>query len=282
MGEYIAKTEKISQKDERIASLDTEPQRNAVIDSLTAQVSEYERTSAKTYKSLRSALEDRAKFEAESRKAEAALKKTQESFAKEREQLSQKIKVLEADLTRVTENNDAELQLKEAKGTIQGLEKRLQNAQSDCDYVRDQYQNATTAAGAASKEASMFKEQIDKFKKASEVDIVRIHQIYDDSAKRAFVEQIKDLQILLRERDVEIDRLREERQNIIRNGRRDTRGASVPRSPHMGVISPRPPRFGGNSSRGTSPAGATMDGITPMPPLFTQQGGNGRLSHLRQ
>jgi hypothetical protein len=136
-------------------------------------------------------------------------------------------------------------------------------------------------------ELTGLKGQNEHLQKTSSENFVRIHQIQADASTKQHLAQIAELKALLREREMELDKTRDELR-VFKNGRRETRQVSVPRSPRMGMMSPRTGRgYGGSTSRGTSPApGSGTDGAstTPVPGMqyLTQQTGNGRWNHLRE
>lgn len=236
------------------------------------------------YKSHRQALEDRSRFEAEKRKAEAVREAAAESAQKECDKAQERIVKLEAEVARLTTGPDGQGEsplaqtnklLRETQEKVQMLEKRLDNAHKDGEYVRTLYQEASSSAGVAQAESAQIKEQNEKLRKESAEGLVEVHRIQADKSSRELLRQICELKTQNKERELELDRVREDLRQL-RNGRRETRQVSVPRSPRTGMMSPRPGRaYGGPASRGTSPAPATGADGAALP------SGNGRWAHLR-
>ncbi|KND93749.1 hypothetical protein TOPH_01666 [Tolypocladium ophioglossoides CBS 100239] len=287
-----ALAEKHAEYKHQIAAKGIEAEYKAVISGLEQRVKEYERTTGKIYDSHRKALEDRSKFEVEKLKAEADLRGVADSTQRDNDKAQKRLAELEAAVARLTAGPDgseettplakSEKLLKEAQDKAQMLEKRLENAHKDGEYVRNLYQEASTSASAFRAENNELKEQNDDLQKKTSDSLARVHRIQAESETRQYLRQIRELKAQVREREIELDRARDELRQL-KSGRRETRQASVPRSPRMGMMSPRPGRvYGGSASRGTSPAPATgLDVPAGMQFMSTQQPGNGRWNHLR-
>ncbi|OAR02664.1 hypothetical protein LLEC1_01824 [Akanthomyces lecanii] len=282
-----AVAEKMSELERRTAASDRQLQYKDVIESLEARVKEYERTSSKTYQAYRAALEERTQFEREKKKTDAALQLAQEAAQKESKRLQAKIVELEATVSRLTSNVAgagesplaiSENMLREAQETAKKLEKRLENATQDGEYAKNAYQDASNSATVLQSENKELKEQNEKLLKRSSENVTKIHEIQNASMDKAYLKQIGELKILIRERETELDRAREELRQA--RTRRETRQASVPRSPRMGLMSPRTGRpYGNPASRGTSPT-STAEGA--MIGALPTGNGNGRWNHLRE
>lgn len=175
-------------------------------------------------------------------------------------------------------------ELQEAKAKIESLEKKLESIQKDMDYSRDAYQRASTSASELGIENRELKERIKELEQLAGDNRTRLHQIHAQNESQEYRRQWEEQQAMVKDRERELDRVREEVRQL-RSSRRETRHPSVPRSPRMGVMSPRVGRSagGGTASRGTSPAslggfdGSTASGMT----FFNQVPGNGRWGHLR-
>ncbi|KJZ74175.1 hypothetical protein HIM_06406 [Hirsutella minnesotensis 3608] len=284
LGVLQALAEKNAEYERRISARDLELDYKAVITGLEQRIKEYERTTNQVYGSHRKALEDRSKLAAENKKLEAMLQTAKESASKDSAKAEKRISELEAVVTRLTadpEGIDSETPLAktnkvlmESQERVQMLEKRLENAHKDGEYVRNLYQEASSSAGATQTENEELKKQVADLQQKSD-GRVRIHEIQAESSARDSTRHIRELKALVKERELELDRVREDLRQL-RNGRRETRQVSVPRSPRTGMMSPRHGRaYGSSASRGTSPAPAPgSDGAT-LPP------GNGRWAHLR-
>ncbi|KAL7948974.1 hypothetical protein V8C42DRAFT_233609 [Trichoderma barbatum] len=279
--------EKLAEYERKQEAADCGPEQRAVISSLEKRVKEYERTTQKVYETQRAALQDRSRFETEKRKMEAAMQSAAAQSEREAERAKKIILELEATVARLTEDPNAsdsqdtplaktEKLWHDAQAKLSVLEKRLENAQKEADYIRTSYQDASsTASGLKSENNQLRSQNEDLAKKASE-NFVRIHEIQAREAINIYIAQAAELkfQIQQRERDLE---LAHEELKQLKNGRRETRQSSVPRSPRMGMLSPLARTYGGPVSRGASPGGASVEGMQ----LYGQQPRNSRYDHLR-
>jgi chromosome segregation ATPase len=178
----------------------------------------------------------------------------------------------------------AKKQAEESAKEIAKLTKRVDNLQGDRDYFQLQYQDAFNSASNARIESTGLQERLKEAERNASANLAKIHEINARASVDEYVRRVDEGKTILAERERELDRLRDE-VRFLKNGRRETRQASVPRSPRMGMMSPRPGRgIGGSASRGTSPAPlAVIDGASGLPGiqyLYPQQG-NPRLTHLR-
>lgn len=203
-------------------------------------------------------------------------------------------KLAEATTAALRGSSDAEIsslasssarELQEAKAKVETLEKKLATIQKDMDYSREAYQRASTSASELGLENSELKERIKELERMAADNLARIQQINAQNESQEYQRQWEENRAILRDRERELDRVREELRQL-KSGRRETRHPSVPRSPRTGVMSPRVVgrgAGGGASSRGTSPAasggmdGSPVAGMT----FFNQAPGNGRWGHLR-
>ena len=255
------------------------------------RLKEYERTSAKIYQTYRSALEDRAKFASDQRKAQTALESTKEAAASFKENASKKLVELQATIARLSGASDGdgtplsktERLLQETSEAKQTLEKRLINAHKDAEYMRNLLQEANSTVAQVRSENQELQGQNTILQRRADSNLVRIHEIQAEDTSKIQRRQVEVVTSQLKDREHELDRAREEVKQL-RSSRRDTRQVSVPRSPRMGMSSPRHGRFGSSASRGTSPAlpdnpSSTMPSIQFM---AQQAANNGRFQHLRE
>ena len=142
--------------------------------------------------------------------------------------------------------------------------------------MRNSCQQANTAAAEAVNDLSEAQSEIASLTTKASSNTLRIHEIQHSSEIAQHVSRIEELQTENKELEKELDKKNEELRTLL-NGRRQTRGTSVPRSPRMGnvgTMSPRPigrvmgiPVSGG--SRGTSPApGEVQRGVWTGEALF--------------
>ncbi|KAK3297511.1 uncharacterized protein B0H64DRAFT_457707 [Chaetomium fimeti] len=297
----VEQLEKMSAK---IAELESRLASQAVIEaktrehctSLELQLRSHERTVQSLEPKYMDALRDRHTFEKECKKAVEAAKAQQD----EAEALREKNKLLESkfaeardtlanstvpEIARVAQ---AEKDRDEALATVQKLEKKVQGVQNEAEYSRKAYQDTFNAHTGLNQEHQELKSKVTDLERRAGDNLRKIHEIHAQNELTEVNRQIDELQATLDNRERELERAKEELK-ILRNGRRETRQASVPRSPRMGVMSPRPARGVGASSRGTSPAAMSSDGPgvggggTPVPGMtfFPPVGGAGRWGHLR-
>lgn len=279
---------KFSDYEHRLEASNRDAEYRAVITSLEKRVKEYERSTHIIYETERVALQDRSRFEGEKRKIEAAMQSAAAQAEREAEKARRKISELETTVARLTQDPNAsdpqdtplarsEKLLQEAQAKIAMLEKRLENAHKEADYIRSTYQDAASRASELQAENNQLRKQNEDLSEKAAENSVRIHEIQERNTAHIYLQQIAELKAQIQSRDMELERAREELRQL-KNGRRETRQSSVPRSPRMGMMSPRTIArgYGGPSSRGASPA-ASGDGMQ----FYGQQSGNGRWDHLR-
>ena len=166
-----------------------------------------------------------------------------------------------AELTSSTIPEVAELnRLREevAKAQAEGErhQKRISNMQNELEYMRMNYQQASTAASEAATELNEVKAELATAQVKASENARRIHEIQASSEMKQYVARIRELEAEKAEAERELEKRSDELKAML-NGRRATRGTSVPRSPRMGTMSPgsRPmARVLSVGSRGNSPA----------------------------
>ena len=245
------------------------------------------------YTNHRTAIEDRAQFEAQAKKSKELLLAQEQEAQQAEEKNAAKIADLESRVARLTDDaatgsslGATEKLLRESQEKIQLLEKRLATAKGNEDYIRNSYQDASSSATSLRNEIDQLKEKNAKLEKESSENLRNIHEINKTNSAKKHLEKIAYLETRLHNLQTELDRAREEMRQT-KNGRRQV---SVPRSPHMVNMSPRgAPRVSGSVSRGASPAPplaafdtvgasyATGAGGGGAPGVqYTPAGGNGR------
>ena len=208
----------------------------------------------------------------------------QESMAREK-RMSQKLEARTAELAKAREQKDlvdtelaaaratllnssipeiAELQklkdeLSAARADMEKTQKKITNAQGDMEYMRNNYQKASSAAAEMRNELDELTTQNALLTRKASDNAVEIHRIQSSSEIKQYLEMISELQAEKAAVERELEKKSEELRSL-QNGRRATRGTSMPRSPRMGTMSPgqssRPMArvLGGVGSRGNSPA----------------------------
>ena len=171
--------------------------------------------------------------------------------------------------------------------------------QSDADYNKNLFNQASSRAAELAAENRGFERKIEELQRKADHNIIAVNKTQSRSEGSTLAQQITEYKTTIREREAELNRVREELRSL-RSGRRETRQSSVPRSPRMNalssVMSPRngtrgPSAMGGpSSSRGGSPQppSAVFDGAASSgngiqnAALLNQSPAGARLAHLRE
>ncbi|GJC93484.1 endosomal cargo receptor [Colletotrichum higginsianum] len=203
------------------------------------------------------------------------------------EELKKKSAILEEALinagTVATETyKEKTAELEKALGKIAELEKKLESRDGELGYARDAYQTANHANSELTRENRELKEQVDLLRKSAVGSLAQVQKVNAGEQVKEMQRQIAETQAISKDREKELARIEKELR-ALKNGRRETRQQSVPRSPRLGMMSPRTGRAaGGSASRGTSPTPHESTGSTPAAGLqFFNTPANGRWGHLR-
>lgn len=264
-----------------------------VIQKLEIEANGFKKTFNDLYPKLQDALLERTQFEAERDAAKNEVMATTASLEASKAEIAklkdQAVKAAETTETAASPGSPAQ-ELREALEAKEKLIKKLESSEKELEYIRGVYQNASQRAAEMQAENAELEEQVKELKKKSSETLLEVHRIQAADTVHEFQRMLEEQTHTVREREREIERLREE-VRALKNGRRETRQASVPRSPRLGIMSPRTGRAGigggGSASRGTSPAPMTAafdaapQGQVIGMQFFTQQTGNGRWGHLR-
>lgn len=256
--------------------------------SLSQQNEDYAKTINTIQAHHHAAIEERGKFEQEKKAAEVRVQSLEtrlQTLDEEKAKLVDEVAELKAAATRgasgeqptaaePAESSGPEGDLEASRAEVQRLKKRVENAERDLEYTRDVYQTASRAAGDLGNENRNLEARIKDLDHRASENLLAVHKMNVENQVTELVRTTDELLVTLREREAEIDRLREELKTY--KMRRETRQSSVPRSPRMGVMSPRARGVGGGVSRGSSPAPLEA-GLQ----MFPQQVGNGRWGHLK-
>jgi chromosome segregation ATPase len=241
---------------------------------LQAKCNDYERSIDKIVPKYQEALNERGQ----------AAHDIQESMARETS-MRQKLDARTSELSKVREQKalvDAELaearialssssipevaelqkvkdELRAAQFDLEKAQKKLASAQNDVDYMRSNYQEASSAAAEMRSELDELKAKNVVLARKADDNAVEIHRIQASNDIKEYLQLISELEVEKAGVERELEKKAEELRTLL-NGRRTTRGTSVPRSPRMGTMSPgqssRPMSrvLGGVGSRGSSPA----------------------------
>jgi chromosome segregation ATPase len=258
------------------------------------------------------ALKDRGTFEADCKAARHEAQETTSRLDKseaQRAKLEETNRELSKKLSDATDlllnstNPDVakiahlEKERDEAVDKFDTLEKRSELARNDLDFFRDRYQQQSGAAQDLIDEKVKLERKIQDLSRKADDNVVKVNEIQARSEVKALKRLLDEHKTILREREVELNMVRDELR-ALKSNRRETRQSSVPRSPRLGnlsgVMSPRnhnnhngrTANTTSSGSRTTSPAPPTgLFDIGPgghAVPFFGQQQGNGRYSHLRE
>ncbi|KAI0533445.1 hypothetical protein GGR58DRAFT_486606 [Xylaria digitata] len=191
---------------------------------------------------------------------------------------------------------EMEKNLNTANAQVEDLKKRVIVMQSDIEYRQNLYNKASQRAAELSSENRGYEKKIQELQRKADENVVEVNKVQSRNEVRILAQQVKEQKSLVREREAELNRIREELKTL-KSGRRETRQSSVPRSPRLnslGVMSPRngtrgPSAMGGpSSSRGTSPQppvavfdGPIGSGNGVQNAAMFNQGPTNRFAHLR-
>ncbi|XXH00652.1 NADP-dependent glutamate dehydrogenase [Hypoxylon texense] len=253
------------------------------------------------------ALKDRGTYEYDCRDAKEEAKKLSAALASSKEEnhtLEKKIADLEIkaaetkELLRNSSNPEVvkvallEKDIEDLNKKAQQLENKVASTESDMDYTRTAYQDASQRAAELGAENRTLEQRIEELSRKADENIVEVNRIQARSEVRELVRMIEEQKSVVRDREAELARTKDELKTL-KESRRGTRQSSVPRSPRLSAFtnaaanSPRngaarastTAKGGSSSSRGTSPAPPTGvfeagGSATPAP--------NNRHSHLRE
>ncbi|OTB13692.1 hypothetical protein K445DRAFT_319916 [Daldinia sp. EC12] len=209
-----------------------------------------------------------------------------EKFAEQQKQLSAVHEsLLESANPEVVKMARLEKELEEFKSKAQSLEKKTTLTNNELEYAKNAYQDASHRAAELQTENRALERQVEELSRKANDNTVKVNRIHAENESRELLRLLNEQKGIVRDRDLELSRLRDELR-MLKENRRGTRQSSVPRSPRLSAFGVNSPRNGGrttkgsSSSRGTSPAPATGffeaggGAGTPVP--------NSRASHLRE
>ncbi|KAI1767423.1 hypothetical protein GGR53DRAFT_110860 [Hypoxylon sp. FL1150] len=245
-------------------------------DRSNKEVKDYSSTVRSVQKQYMVALKDRGIYEAELNKTtekmstlSAALESKQEQYLKEKEKNAVlEKKIAEANELLANSSNPElvrvallEKEVQALKTKVQQLEKKVAVTESDMEYAKNAYQDASQRAGELQSEKRALEQENEELRRKADDNVVEVNRIQAANEARELVRMLDEQKSLVRDRDAELGRAKDELKTL-RESRRGTRQSSVPRSPRLSAFSNavNSPRNGargtkaGSSSRGTSPA----------------------------
>lgn len=258
--------------------------------NLGLELESYKRTVEVLEPKYNEALNDRSTFEKTCQKAvddNAAAQKRLEASKHDLDTTKQENKALEAKLadanSQLANSSNpnlsrlarAEQELAETKTKLAALEKRMATTTNEMEYSRSAYQNASNAHTELNNENTALKRKIEELERKASENVVRVNQINADQEKKFLGKQNDEYRAIIRDRERELETARAELRHL-KSGRRETRQASVPRSPRTttGIMSPRT-TVGRRNARDTTDTAASSRGNSPAPGNASDGNGNG-------
>ena len=146
------------------------------------------------------------------------------------------------------------------------LERKAEYSQNQAEYVREQYQTASTVAAQAGNEARQLHEENEALMKKVEGNAVQLREINKKNDEARHIARIEELETILAARD-EVLRKKEEELRDIRKNRPSTRSTSTqPRSPKWAGSRPTSPGVSHNGNgNGLAGRGSALRYSSEMP-----------------
>jgi chromosome segregation ATPase len=255
---------------------------------LEAQVKSQNKMIATQQRKLVESLREGSAYEGKLRTAEEEFEKLQKQLDQSRAEvttLKDKLKAQSLpDVKDAEPKTDIEVELQEAKIKLEAAEKKVKASSGELDYIRGAYQTASNSATELARENKDLNTRIAELEHLASESLRTIHDTNKDNIIRDQTRQLRDAQTIIAHREEDLARAQKELRTV-KNGRRETRQTSVPRSPRVPMMSPRP--RGGANSRGNSPAPAALvlDGsstsVTPAPGRHQTPVANPQITRLR-
>jgi chromosome segregation ATPase len=224
------------------------------------------------------ALKDRNIFDGESKQAREEsqlyrkkLDKCQKNLADTKEEssmLKEQLKEARELLSGSTTPDVARLQrlqreLDQERAARAEAEQQVKSRDKDLEYVKDAYQNSSSAFLELQRENEELAKQLAEAQRTADANVVEVNREHARAETRELARLADEARARERELQADLARAREELRRI-NNGRRETRQMSVPRSPHigggLGTLSPR-----GSAGR-AGVASAASRGVSPAAP----------------
>ncbi|CAK7209251.1 hypothetical protein SEUCBS140593_000434 [Sporothrix eucalyptigena] len=187
----------------------------------------------------------------------------------------------------VAELGAARVALQEAQDKLASLERRATSSNQDLEFAQRAYQDASNAAAELSSENRDLHATVKELKHRADDNLRKIHETQNRQELEFYRLQYTEAATMLAERERELEYAREELR-ILKNGRRETRQQSVPRSPRLSVISPRTISgrgssvgLGANGGSGGA-ASSSASASTPIPGMGGVPAGAGFAVAARQ
>ncbi|QSZ33828.1 hypothetical protein DSL72_005400 [Monilinia vaccinii-corymbosi] len=250
------------------------------IKTLYARCEDYERSIKRIQPKFQRALDERARFEHENAQAirrqyeyekklevqdEAAAKLREENSALKKELVVANNSLLTSTNPSMAEFHKAKDDLRIAQAEVERLKKGQASAEKRADYAASLYQENSQQSQEMRNELTTLKSEREELQRQASAARIEINKINHEGIIQEQVNVIGELRRELAERERHLGVVYGQLDAYM-NGRRTTRGTSVPRSPRLNNMSPRPRVLssmapGSNTaSRGNSPAPGVFGG----------------------
>lgn len=179
---------------------------------------------------------------------------------------------LNSEVPEISELERMRCELSALRTDFELLQKQKKTMDSDFEYLKSNYQTASTSAASLTQQILSQKKEIEALKIKASENAVKIHQTQRDNTLSRLKFIIRGLRAEKLELERHVEKISEQQQQqqhsatTYNSGRPNTRGNSVPRSPRLSAcLSPRPISrvmgnynatniTSGNRSRGSSPS----------------------------
>ncbi|KAF7942881.1 uncharacterized protein EAE97_006335 [Botrytis byssoidea] len=253
---------------------------NKELKILRSRCEDYEGSIKRIQPKFQRALDERARFEHENAQAVKRLSEYERKLeiegsaaAKLREEnasLRIELSVAQTSLATSTVPSVAELQktkdeLRDARAEIERLKKNHASAEKRADYAASLYQEHSQQTHEMRNQLEVLQSERKGLQSEASAARVEIQKVNHDGIIQQQLDSINELKRELAERERMLESVSRQLESY-QNGRRTTRGTSVPRSPRMNNMSPRPRVMGSmapgsnTASRGNSPAPGVFAG----------------------
>ncbi|KAF7927928.1 hypothetical protein BELL_0059g00060 [Botrytis elliptica] len=247
---------------------------NKELKILRSRCEDYEGSIKRIQPKFQRALDERARFEHENAQAVKRLSEYERKLeiqgsaaAKLREEnasLKIELAVAQTSLATSAVPSVAELQktkdeLRDAQAEIERLKKSHASAEKRADYAASLYQEHSQQTHEMRNKLEALQSERKDLQSEASAARVEIQKVNHDGIIQQQLDSINELKRELAERERMLESVSRQLESY-QNGRRTTRGTSVPRSPRMNNMSPRPRVIGSmapgsnTASRGNSPA----------------------------
>ncbi|KAF7959823.1 hypothetical protein EAE96_001428 [Botrytis aclada] len=247
---------------------------NKELKILRSRCEDYEGSIKRIQPKFQRALDERARFEHESAQAMKRLSEYEKKLeiqgsaaAKLREEnasLKAELAVAQKSLAASVVPSVAELQktkdeLRDAQAEIERLKKNYTSAEKRADYATSLYQEHSQQNHEMRNQLEALQSERKGLQSEASAARVEIQKVNHDGIIQQQLDTINELKREVAERERMLESVSRQLESY-QNGRRTTRGTSVPRSPRMNNMSPRPRVMGSmapgsnTASRGNSPA----------------------------